>query len=180
MAKKKNSFLQVNFQQSYASFILGAIVVVILGLLVANFFTHRSSQIDNGVQTTQTPEQVVQESGGSYKVAADDSLSKISEKYYGTMDYWPELAKVNKISNPNIIYVDTNLQMPSKSSLDAMKVEMTQTSYQVKEGDTLFIIAEKMYGDGSQWTRIDTANKVGRLPNGNPLIFAGNNLVIPR
>lgn len=183
MARKKKTFLEKNFQQSYASFILGAIVVVILGLLVANFFTNKNNQIDNGEQTQQTEEQKiqqVQESGGTYKVAADDSLSKIAEKYYGSMDYWPILARENKIANPNLIYVDTELSVPSKTSADEIKTQMSQTSYKVKEGDTLFKISEQMYGDGSQWARIDTANKIGRLPNGNPLIFAGNTLVIPR
>jgi nucleoid-associated protein YgaU len=57
---------------------------------------------------------------------------------------------------------------------------MTQTSYKVQSGDTLFTIAEKMYGNGSRWQAISKANNLGTLPNGNPLVFADSTIKIPR
>ena len=54
--------------------------------------------------------------------------------------------------------------------------------YTVLRGDTLWEIAEAVYGDGTQWTRILEANssKVGYLPNGQQaLIITGQVLVIP-
>lgn len=175
-----------NWQENYASFILGAIIVVILGLLVANFISNRNKSIDgDGTQTvSESPkaaaEKNAQAKPGEYKVVSGDSLSKIADKYYGDMMMWPVIAQANKISNPNIIEVDTTLKVPTKDEAVKIKETMSATSYKVESGDTLFTIAEKMYGDGSRWTLIDRANKVGRLPNGNPLIFAGNTLSIPR
>lgn len=176
----KKSFTKIKWQESYASFILGAIIVIVLGLLVANFFSRRGQRIDTGEQTAQTEEQALAREKQEYKVVAGDSLSKISEKFYGSMDFWPVLARENNIANPNIIFVDSTLNIPAKSDVEQLKGEMVATSYQVQSGDTLFLIAEKVYGDGSKWTTLDRANNVGRLPNGNPLIFAGSTITIPR
>lgn len=170
------SLKKINWRESYASFILGAIIVVILGLLVANFLTKRGQKIDMGEQTKQEETMTTQE----YKVTAGDSLSKIAEKYYGSQEFWPVLALENKIANPNIIYVDSTLNIPTREVAQKIKADKTITSYQVQEGDTLFLIAQRVYGDGSRWTIIGHANKVGKLPNGNPLIFAGSTLTIPR
>ena len=176
----KKSLTKIKWQESYASFILGAIIVIVLGLLIANFFSKRDQQIDMGEQTTLTEEQAKAQAEQEYKVVAGDSLSKISEKLYGSQELWPVLARENNIVNPNIIFVDATLKIPAKSDAEKIKSEMAITSYQVQSGDTLFLIAEKVYGDGSKWKVLNQANNVGRLPNGNPLIFAGSTLVIPR
>lgn len=168
------------WQQSYASLVLGAIIVVILGLLVANYFTRRdkTGQIGSGEQTTGAQEEtkVPQE----YKVVTGDSLSAISQKTYGSEEFWPQIAQVNNIANPNLIFVDSTLKLPEKNAAEAARGLLTITSYQVQAGETLFTIAEKVYGDGSRWTVLDRANGKKRLPNGNPLVFAGSTIVIPR
>jgi nucleoid-associated protein YgaU len=117
---------------------------------------------------------------GEYKVQKDDSLSKIADKTYGDMSLWPVIARANNIANPNRILVDATLKLPSKDEVIKMKEDMTVTSYTVQKDDTLFKIAEKVYGNGNRWTVLDKANKVGRLPNGNPLIFVDAKLVVPR
>lgn len=175
----KDYFNKLKLQESYASIVLGAIVVIILGLLVANYFTKGAGQIGTGVSTTQESQQITQPNK-VYRVAVGDSLSKISDKVYGDVQYWPVLARANNIVNPDLINADTNLTVPTKLEADKIQAEMTMTSYQVQAGDTLFTIAEKAYGDGSKWNLIATANDVGYLENGNPLIFAGGDLTIPR
>jgi nucleoid-associated protein YgaU len=55
--------------------------------------------------------------------------------------------------------------------------------YTVKSGDTLWEIAEAVYGSGFEWRRILDANKdsVGFLPNGSQaLIVPGQTLNIPQ
>lgn len=54
--------------------------------------------------------------------------------------------------------------------------------YQVKQGDTLWEIAEAAYGNGADWVQILNANQdsVGFMPNGQQsLIYSGQTLVIP-
>ncbi len=53
---------------------------------------------------------------------------------------------------------------------------MSATSYVVVKGDSLWKVAEKVYGDGARWMEIAKANSLV-----NPrVIHSGNNLVIPR
>jgi len=65
---------------------------------------------------------------------------------------------------------------------DYVKGDITEKSYTVKSGDTLWEIAEGAYGDGTLWVNILQANSdsVGFLPNGSQaLIFPGQVLQIP-
>lgn len=60
--------------------------------------------------------------------------------------------------------------------------EIKAGNYQVQKGDTLWEIAEAVYGDGTQWVRILDANSgnIGFLPSGQQaLIMSGQTLVIP-
>ena len=55
-------------------------------------------------------------------------------------------------------------------------------SYVVQDGDTLWEIAEAVYGNGAQWTQILNANSssIGHLPSGQQaLIWSGQTLNIP-
>ena len=65
---------------------------------------------------------------------------------------------------------------------DYTQGDIKNGQYVVKRGDTLWEIAEAVYGNGSQWHRILDANKdsVGFLPNGSQaLIVTGQILLIP-
>lgn len=59
--------------------------------------------------------------------------------------------------------------------------DISRGDYVVKQGDTLWEIAEAVYGDGYKWTIILDRNKssIGKLPNGEQaLIFPGQVLII--
>lgn len=181
--RHKKIFLNfnINWQDSYGTFVLIAIIVIVLGLLVANFFSNRSEEIGEGEQTEQTVEEATKPTAGTeYTVRENDSLSKIAEEVYGSQSYWPQIAQVNKIANPNRILVDAKLQLPSKEEIEQTKTAMTQTTYKVEKGDTFFTIAEKVYGDGSKWKVLHQANGGRFLPNGNPLVFADTTIRVPR
>ena len=172
---------KINWRESYTSLILGAIIVIILGLLVANFFSKRNQQIGSGEQTSQSQEAAMAPKANSdYTIRENDSLSKISEQVYGSQEYWPAVANVNNIANANVIWVGNKIKLPAKEELDKTKTAMAQTTYEVKGGDTLFTIAEKVYGDGSKWVLLDRANGSLRLANGNPLVYSGSTIVVPR
>ena len=177
MARQKKSFI-TGLQENYAGLILGAIIVIILGLLIVNFFSRKNEDISDGQQVDLSQQE--ESKPEEYKVVANDSLSKLADKFYGDIELWPVLARENNIANPNIIHVDSTLKIPSKDQALQTKEQMTQTTYKVEKGETLFIIAQKMYGDGSRWPTIARANNLGRLPNGNPLVFAESTIKIPR
>ncbi len=111
---------KINWQESYTSLVLGAIIVIILGLLVANFFSKRNQQqqIGTGEQTSQTQEAAMAPNANSeYTIRDNDSLSKISEQAYGSQEYWPVLAIDNNISNANVIWVGNKIKLPIKTKL---------------------------------------------------------------
>ena len=181
--RTKKNFLgfKINWQDSYGTFVLIAIIVIVLGLLVANFFSNRSQDIDSGEQTEQTLEEATEPvAGAEYTVRENDALSKIAQKVYGSQNYWPTIAKINNIANPNKILVGAKLQLPPKEEVEQTKTVMTQTTYKVQQGDTFFTIAQKVYGDGSKWKVLHGANGSRRLPNGNPLVFSDTTITIPR
>ncbi|KKR85800.1 MAG: LysM domain-containing protein [Candidatus Curtissbacteria bacterium GW2011_GWA1_41_11] len=181
--RPKKNFLnfKVNWQDSYGTFVLIAIIVIVLGLLVANFFSNRGGDIDSGEQIEQTTEEAMKPTAGAeYTIRKNDSLSKISQEVYGSQYYWPTIAKINKIANPNRILADSKLQLPPKEEIEQTKTVMGEKTYKVLEGDTFFTIAQKVYGDGSKWKILHQANGSRYLPNGNPLVFSDSTIAVPR
>ena len=80
------------------------------------------------------------------------------------------------ISNNKVVDVGTWV------ATDYKQGDISKGNYTVKSGDTLWEIAEAVYGDGTQWVNILNANSasVDYLPNGQQaLIFPGQVLVIP-
>jgi len=180
--RPKKNFLnfKINWQDSYGTFVLIAIIVIVLGLLVANFFSNRSKDIGSGEQIEQTAEEAAKPTAGAeYSIRDNDSLSKISQEVYGSQYYWPTIAKINKIANPNRILTGSKIQLPPKE-VEQTKTVMGEKTYKVLEGDTFFTIAQKVYGDGSKWKILHQANGSRLLPNGNPLVFSGSTITVPR
>ena len=185
-----------NWQENFTGIILSAVIIVVIGLLLYNYFGRPQNSQNNAVNTETKIENNQQDAGfgsltlpATYKVSAGDSLVQVAEKYYKNSDYWPGLAKVNKLDNPSNIEPGTEINVPKTEEVSNITVSdlapadqgtITGSTYVVQYGDTLSSIAQRAYGDWSQWQKIDQANPIGRLPNGNPLIHSGNVLVIPR
>ena len=145
---------------------------------------------------TEAPKPESTTTQNSYTVKQGDSLWSISEQQYKDGYKWAEIAKANKLSNPNIINTGTVLTLPkvetkteiaaepksglSPPSATVVSPESTQkitgSEYTVQKGDYLWEIAIRAYGDGYQWVKIAQANKLA-----NPdLIHSGNKLSLPR
>lgn len=88
----------------------------------------------------------------TYTVQAGDTLSGIASKYETT---YQELARINNIANPNVIYPGQVIK------INGGTVEKT---YTVKSGDTLSGIANKY---GTTWQNIYNNNRdiIGSNPN---------------
>lgn len=176
MAKSKNNFLsQIKWGESYTSLILGAVVVLVAVALIFLVVRNNNQKEETGTATS-TEEQ-------TYTVKEGDDLWRISENLYGSGYNWEDLAKANNISNPDVIEPGTKLNVPEVATKEAtiepvqqQGNKITGNSYTVVEGDYLWDIAIRAYGDGFKWTQIAEANSIA-----NPdVIFVGTKLNLPR
>jgi len=94
--------------ESTISTVLGFLVIVVVGLLVVNYF--RNLDTDKTFPTTTVSENI--EEQGNYTVTAGDSLWKISEKVYGTGYNWTKIRDSNNIKNANDIKEGQVLTIP--------------------------------------------------------------------
>lgn len=95
-----------------------------------------------------------------YVVKSGDTLSKIASKYGTT---YQELARINNIENPNLIFPGQKIKINGKGNNEVI--------YVVRSGDTLSGIASKY---GTTYQKIASDNGI-KNPN---LIYPGQKLVI--
>ena len=201
MPKKKTKkitagvFDQFNWGESYTSLIMGAIVVIVAGILFISFArNHKTGQVSSIKDESKIEKQKLdnQNVSSTYTIKPGDDLWSISEQVYKTGYRWIEIAKVNRLENPGLIHPGNILMLPNdmQDNIVAIKSEVpveksdkiivsnsiTNDTYAIKKGDNLWDIAVRAYGDGFRYTDIAKANNLE-----NPsLIFSDNILKIPR
>jgi len=170
--------------------ILGALVVVVVGALIVNYFRGVGRPEEEKAIPTETAGTTEEESQPSleqlpatHQVAAGECLWEIAEKYYGSGYNWVDIARENKLANPNLLLVGQELTIPKTEVIKPVLVKktvfgpaITGQEYKVVKGDHLWGIAVRAYGDGYRWVEIARENNLAN-PN---LIHPGNVLVIPR
>ena len=89
----------------------------------------------------------------TYRVRRGDTLRGIARRVYGSADHHALIRTVDH-RRPGAIREGQVLLIPS---LTPPRVRVK--SYVVQEGDSLFIISEKILGDGNLWRRIFESNR---------------------
>lgn len=191
--RKKGFFSRLKPPESYTSLILGALAVLIIGILILAF-AKGNKILQKGLvgDSTKTENQKQNSNTSSaYTIKPGDDLWSISQDVYNDGYRWIEIAKANKLENPGVIHVGNKLVIPTSSitkTEPARKLaqetqatitqnnSITGTTYEIKKGDNLWDISVRAYADGYRWIEIARANNLE-----NPdLIFSGNILKIPR
>lgn len=106
---------EVNNNQSKLNLILGVLIILVLGVLIFNYF-NKNKAGDTKSQNTESQQQTgdVSPEGlpGKYTVKEGDTLFIIAEKYYKDGEKYNELVVANKLANPNSIEVGQVLDIP--------------------------------------------------------------------
>lgn len=190
---------RLRWHESTISMLLGALVVIVVGILLYNFFNVTGEEIieDIALGTGEEYSLELKEEEGEFipeglpvehVVSQGDHLWNISEKYYGNGYNWVDIAEANSLANPGQIFSGQKLSIPKVGLRVTSKIDTIATtdataaifgdSYTVTKGDTLWGIATSAYQDGYQWPKIYQANKEMIVdPN---IIEVGTHLTLPR
>lgn len=180
----KSILKAIKLNESTISMILGALVIVVVAVLVVNYFKEQKGTA-LPFPSQQKQEQTSSTSIKVHEVAKGENLWVISEQYYNSGYNWVDIAKENSLANANQIEIGQKLVIPNVAPKQASitKAEgtvvgnaITGATYTVVHGDNLWKIAVRAYGDGYKWVDIARENKLVH-PN---LIHAGNVLTLPR
>lgn len=176
---------ELNNNQSKLSLFLGALIVLVVLILIFNYFNKPKEEVGPAQQTTITEDISPESLPGKYTVKEGDTLFTIAEKYYQDGYKYNEIVKENKLTNENSIEVGQILQIPKleaeqpaigggNTTIWGPKIEAD--TYTVAEGDWLSTISARAYGDIMSYSKIAEANNIS-----NPdLIEPGQVLKIPR
>lgn len=142
------------------------------------------------------------ENGGPavYIVQEGEGLWQIAEKTTGNGENWVKIAAANNIQNPDTISAGQRITIPDITATTAPtqapeaptptpviqeqgqidggmtgRANPSQKEYIVQEGEGLWQIAEKVYGDGEAWTSIMRANNL----SSPEAISPGMKLIMP-
>lgn len=178
---------KLKLNESTISMILGVLVVLVVGALVINYFRNvrKPTAPTPQIELPSEKEEVkLEELPTLYKVKSGDNLWRIAETVYGSGYNWVDIAKENKLTNPNLLLAGQELTIPkvepkkptAKVVASTFGEPITGDTYTVVKGDHLWGIAVRAYGDGYQWVKIARENNLAK-PN---LIHPGNVFKIPR
>lgn len=128
---------------------------------------------------------------GTYTVQPGDNFSIIAQKLYGNARYYTEIEKANPGVDSRRLKVGQTINVPDRSSLadtttaiqaSAAAPVQSETEqgggaaasatvdparqYRVQPNDSLYRIAQRLYGDGNRWQELHQANRqtIGENP----------------
>lgn len=185
--------------------ILGGLIILVVGLLVFNYYNKNKASLGPAQQTAQVQEDVSPESlPGKYTIKEGDTLYEVAEKYFKDGFKYNEIAKANNLTSADEITAGTVIDIPKLETMETKESKPVTTltaeaeeplgegtgggnstiwgpkiegdTYTVVEGDWLSKIAGRAYGDIMAFEKIAKANNISNPDHIEP----GQVLTIPR
>lgn len=105
--------------QSYLNYVLGALIVLIIGILLFNYF-NKPNNLGPSQQADQQNENQQEQQGdvtketlpGKYTIKEGDTLFLIAQQYYNDGFKYTEIIKENKLANPDVLEVGQEITIP--------------------------------------------------------------------
>lgn len=198
----KDFLKNIKLNESMLSMLLGLVTIVVVGLLVFNFYRQdRTTEdiADTGEQTAEMVGDVEVVTGDdgekypadlseTYVVVEGDHLWGIAEANYGSGYNWVDISRENNLMNSDRVLVGQVLMLPKTPVIviDAMMADEVMmkpgqtviegSEYTVVEGDNLWDISVRAYQDGYRWPDLARENNIA-----NPdVIVVGQILTLAR
>lgn len=111
--------------------LLGAVVILIVGSLIINYF--RNLDTGQALPPVGTEEAAIN-LPANHKVKLGEDLWSISETYYGTGYNWIDIAEANDLSNPGLIKEGEELLVPDIEPR-TIGTKISDTEVDVEEAD---------------------------------------------
>ena len=143
-----------------------AMLVALLFIVIAGYSSYKYF-IKSGI----VPEKTSNSNG--------DVTSGVSTSRTDYTDY--SVNEQNNLTDESIISGENKILIMWVAN-DYKFGDIKQGNYTIRSGDTLWEIAEAVYGDGTQWVKIQSVNQnsVGFTAGGQQsLIYTGQTLIIP-
>lgn len=121
---------EIQGNQSRLSLVLGALIVLVLGFLIFNYFNKNKADL-GPAQTTELTEQgdVSKENlPGKYTIKEGDTLFAVAEEYYNDGFKYTEIAKVNNINDVNTITAGQVIEIPKLEGETTVATSPTPTA----------------------------------------------------
>jgi LysM repeat protein len=184
--------LVLTVREKYSSLLVGLFVVLFVFSLTYKTFLRnirinlslKIPTLNFGKPTNKNV--IVKKPLRAYVAQEGDDLWHIAETFYGSGFNAYDISLANKITDSSNISAGQKLIIPQVtprqptigdiSAIASTQVTYVENKYVVQPGDSLSIIAQKVYGDLYAWTRIMNANNL-LTPDS---IEAGMVLIIPR
>lgn len=111
LVDKLQDDLQKN--QSFLNLVLGALIVIVLGIILYNYFNKEDNSTTLEQSTQDLTEDVTKDDlPGKYTVKEGDTLFSIAQKYYDDGNKYTEIVKENKLDNENQISAGQSITLP--------------------------------------------------------------------
>lgn len=123
--KKEESYFdklesEVTSNQSKLSLILGALIVLVVGVLLFNYFNRPTPEVGPSQQSEEQEGDVApSELPGTYTVKEGDTLFAIAERYYNDGYKYTEIAKENNLESVDLLEPGQVLQIPRLETASA-------------------------------------------------------------
>lgn len=168
MEEQIKKFLkQLRLNESFISSILGVLVIIVVGVLLYNYFRGRASpslsdsdlNLNKDLQTQPQKETVSEGKTPEglptkHVVSKGESLWTIAQQYYGSGYNWVDIASANSLKHPNQLVEGTQLTIPNvpakkltnslmKESSNAMAPSITSTNTTMSISESSYTVQEK-------------------------------------
>lgn len=109
--------LDLQKNQSILNYVLGGLIVIVVGVLLFNYFSKPQGNVGSSSQTenqkTEAKKDVAKDNlPGKYTIKDGDTLFTIAQQYYGDGYKYSEIVKENKLADENMIEVGQLITIP--------------------------------------------------------------------